>query len=148
LSRRAQAIERSANRSDQRAVLFMEQHLLDPVTLSQLADRGLTIFQLNTAFRREVGAAVSVPVAAADQRCDGIAAQGHADRNGGRRGWFLRPAAHVHRHFRRRFGLTPGQLVAGDMCDARTVESGTGRRSAAVPADPESQQALDESSAR
>jgi transcriptional regulator GlxA family with amidase domain len=129
--RRSNAVRTAAI---QRAVLFMEQHLLEPVTLSQLADiAGLTIFQFNTAFRREVGmppyrylSRLRINAAMELLRKGMPTAMVAAEA-----GFFDQP--HMYRHFRRHFGLTPGQLVAGDMCDALAVESGTGRRSAAVP---------------
>ncbi len=106
----------------------------EPVTLSQLADiAGLTIFQLNTAFRREVGmppyrylSRLRINAAMELLRKGMPTAMVAAEA-----GFFDQP--HMYRRFTRRFGLTPGQLVAGDTCDALTVESGTGHRSSAVP---------------
>jgi transcriptional regulator GlxA family with amidase domain len=99
--------------SIQKVVLFMQQHLVEPMSLGQLAQiANLNLLQFTTAFRREIGmppyrylSHLRIRVAKELLEKGMPAALVAAEA-----GFF--DQAHMYRHFKRVCGITPGQYRA------------------------------------
>jgi len=110
---RTAAASSQQSASIRKALLFMEQHLVEPLTLSQLAQiANLTLFQFTTVFRREVGMPpyrylshlrIRVAKDLLEQGMPAALVAAEA-------GFF--DQAHMYRHFKRVCGITPGQYLA------------------------------------
>lgn len=101
-----------------RTLEYMRSHLNEALSLPQLAAvAGLSIFQFNVLFRREVGMPPyrylsQLRIAAAQQLLrEGMPVAMVAAESG----FFDQP--HLYRHFRRVCGVTPGQYLARMLTD-------------------------------
>ena len=110
---RTAATSAQQSASIRKTLQFMQQNLVEPLTLSQLAQiANLTLFQFTTVFRREVGMPpyrylshlrIGVAQALLEQGMPGALVAAEA-------GFF--DQAHMYRHFKRVCGVTPGQYLA------------------------------------
>lgn len=116
----------SPSASIQQVLQFMQQHCVEPLSLSQLAViAGLGVLQFAALFRREVGMPpyrylshlrVRVAKALLEQGMPTATVAAEA-------GFFDQP--HLYRHFKRHCGVTPGQYQATCMNGSTGYESKT-----------------------
>ncbi len=109
-----------------KALHFMEQHFVERVSLSQLAEiANLTLFRFATVFRKEVGMPPYRYLSCLRvQQAKSLLAQGvPAAVAAAETGFF--DQSHMYRHFKRICGVTPTQYLAAANRDRSVLFRGT-----------------------